>query len=99
MANQPPARALPLNHAVQNVRAEPGPKALRAQMSDSNLKIGQRRRVGGTTRTRASNHGDLRHHSGKIHVLEKDFPIAGKRFNALLDASSTRVVETDHRHP
>ncbi len=57
--------------------------------------VGEGGRVGRTAGAGAGDDGDLRDHAGGEHVAEEDLAVAGKRFDAFLDAGAAGVVDAD----
>ena len=79
---------------LHNLR--PGDEHLRNVVDDED-EVGQRGRIHGTAGTRPEDDGDLRHDAGRQRVAIEDFPVAGKRVDAFLDARAARVVDADDR--
>ena len=69
---------------------------------DHESEVSEGRRVHGTTNTGAHDHRELRDHSRGVDIALEDLCVAGERFNTLLNASASRVIETNnwgsHKH-
>lgn len=52
-----------------------------------------------STGARSRNEADLRHHTGGLDVRVEHIRVASERVNALLNASTTTVVDANDRHP
>ena len=66
-----------------------------ARALDHERKVGQSGRVDRATRARPHDHRDLRDDARCSGVAHKDVAIAAQRQDALLDASTARVVDAD----
>ena len=60
-------------------------------------KVHERRRIGGAARTRAADHGDLRHHARQEDVHVEDVAVTGQRVDTFLDAGAGGILEGDDR--
>ena len=58
--------------------------------------VGQGRGVNGTTGTGTQNGADLRNHTRSIDVALENLGITSQGVNALLDAGTARVIQTNH---
>ena len=60
-----------------------------------NDEIGQGRAVGRAARARSADQRNLRHHTGKHHVLMKDAGVPGQAGDAFLNARAAGIVDED----
>ena len=68
-----------------------------ARVAHHDGEVGDRRRVHGAARAGSHDGGDLRNHSGRQRVAEKNLGVAAEREHAFLDARAARIVQPDDR--
>src|SRR6266404_8233833 len=69
-----------------------------ALAGDNEDEVRDGRRIHGSTGARSGDDAQLRDHTGRSHVAIEDVRITGEGDDALLDASTTGVVDSDDRH-
>ena len=82
-----------VGHRLHDVRAR---HEHVADAVDHEDEIGDGGRVDRPAGTRAEDGADLRNHSGSQRVAQKEVRVAAERYDALLDARATRIVQADH---